>query len=53
MDSAVQKAYEYARPGDIILLSPANASFDMFSDYKARGQAFQTAINNLKNTNED
>ena len=53
MDSAVQKAYKYARPGDIILLSPANASFDMFSDYKARGQAFQTAINNLKNTNED
>ena len=53
MDSAVQKAYKYARPGDIILLSPANASFDMFSDYKARGQAFQTAINNLKNTNEE
>ncbi len=53
MDSAVQKAYKYARPGDIILLSPANASFDMFSDYKARGQAFQTAINNLKKTNED
>ena len=48
MDLAVQKAYEYARPGDIILLSPAYASFDMFSVYKARGQAFQTAINNLK-----
>ncbi|MBP94929.1 UDP-N-acetylmuramoyl-L-alanine--D-glutamate ligase [Candidatus Poribacteria bacterium] len=53
MDLAVQKAYEHARPGDIILLSPANASFDMFSDYKARGQAFQTAINNLKKTNEN
>ena len=48
MDLAVRKAYEYACPGDTVLLSPANASFDMFTDYKARGQAFQKSIVHLQ-----
>jgi len=48
MDLAVRKAYGYACPGDTVLLSPANASFDMFTDYKARGQAFQKSIAHLQ-----
>ncbi|RLA85449.1 MAG: UDP-N-acetylmuramoyl-L-alanine--D-glutamate ligase [Deltaproteobacteria bacterium] len=48
MDDAVRKAFLLARPGDIVLLSPACASFDMFRDYKHRGEAFQEAVRRLK-----
>jgi UDP-N-acetylmuramoylalanine--D-glutamate ligase len=44
MDEAVAAAVEIARPGDIALLSPAAASFDMFVDYAARGDAFRAAV---------
>ena len=50
MSDAVELAYSHAAPGDIVLLSPANASFDMFTDYKARGQAFREAVNHLEST---
>jgi UDP-N-acetylmuramoylalanine--D-glutamate ligase len=50
MDDAVELAYSQAVPGDVVLLSPANASFDMFTDYKARGQAFREAVNHLEST---
>ena len=50
MRDAVELAYSHAVPGDIVLLSPANASFDMFRDYKARGQAFREAVNHLEST---
>ena len=50
MNDAVELAYSQAAPGDIVLLSPANASFDMFTDYKARGQAFREAVNHLEST---
>ncbi len=48
MEHAVEKAYSHAVPGDVILLSPANASFDMFDDYKARGCAFREAAIRLE-----
>ena len=50
MSDAVELAYSHAVPGDVVLLSPANASFDMFTDYKARGQAFREAVNHLGST---
>lgn len=42
--AAVEQAAEYAKAGDIVLLSPACASFDQFSDYEARGDAFRAAV---------
>ena len=44
MTEAVQIAYRHAAAGDVVLLSPANASFDMYTDYKARGAAFKEAV---------
>jgi UDP-N-acetylmuramoylalanine--D-glutamate ligase len=44
MDEAVAAAAEVAQPGDVVLLSPAAASFDMFTDYAARGEAFRRAV---------
>jgi UDP-N-acetylmuramoylalanine--D-glutamate ligase len=44
MDEAVAVAAEIVQPGDIALLSPAAASFDMFVDYAARGDAFRAAV---------
>ena len=48
MDEAVKIAYTHAAPGDVVLLSPANASFDMYADYKERGQAYREAVNRLE-----
>lgn len=47
MDDAVRIAAELARPGDAVLLSPACSSFDMFKDYKERGDAFVRAVEAL------
>lgn len=44
MDEAVTVATAQAHPGDVVLLSPAAASFDMFTDYAARGDAFRRAV---------
>ncbi len=44
MDEAVARARDLARPGDAVLLSPACASFDMFKNYEARGDAFADAV---------
>ncbi|WP_346798839.1 UDP-N-acetylmuramoyl-L-alanine--D-glutamate ligase [Halomonas sp. Bachu 37] len=41
MAQAMQAAYELARPGDCVLLSPACASLDQFPNYQARGDAFR------------
>ena len=48
MTEAVRLAYQHATAGDVVLLSPANASFDMYTDYKARGAAFQAAVQELE-----
>jgi len=48
MDEAVGLAFGRARPGEVVLLSPACASFDMFRDYEARGEAFRQAVARLR-----
>lgn len=47
LEEAVQIAYQHAKAGDVILLSPACSSFDMFKDYKERGRVFKKIVNNL------
>ncbi len=48
MREAVERAYGVARPGGVVLLAPACASFDWFSDYAARGRAFKDEVARLK-----
>ncbi len=45
---AVGAAAQAARPGEVVLLSPACASFDQFRDYEARGDAFRAAVEALQ-----
>ena len=47
LEAAVEKAAMLARPGEAVLLSPACASFDMFRDYKQRGEVFAAAVKAL------
>ena len=47
LQEAVQTAYRLAEPGDIVLLSPACASFDMFKGYAHRSQVFIEAFEAL------
>jgi UDP-N-acetylmuramoylalanine--D-glutamate ligase len=47
LDIAVSKAAAAAQPGETVLLSPACASFDQFTDYEARGATFRAAVEAL------
>jgi UDP-N-acetylmuramoylalanine--D-glutamate ligase len=44
MDRVVTQAARLAQPGDVVLLAPAAASMDMFTNYGARGDAFEEAV---------
>lgn len=47
MQDVVQEASSIAEPGDVVVLSPACASFDMFKDYKDRGDQFKLRVEKL------
>ena len=46
-EEAVQKAAKMATAGDVVLLSPCCASFDLFKNYEDRGRQFKAAVRNL------
>jgi UDP-N-acetylmuramoylalanine--D-glutamate ligase len=47
LEVAVERAHRRASPGDVVLLSPAGSSFDMFRDYRERGERFRAAVERL------
>ena len=46
-EEAVDYSYRLATVGDVVLLSPACASFDLFKNYEDRGKQFKEAVKNL------
>jgi UDP-N-acetylmuramoylalanine--D-glutamate ligase len=44
LEAAVKKGFEVASPGEVLMLSPACASMDMFKDYKERGDRFKSLV---------
>jgi UDP-N-acetylmuramoylalanine--D-glutamate ligase len=44
MEEALDAARNAAAPGDVVLLSPACASFDQFRDFEARGEHFRALV---------
>jgi UDP-N-acetylmuramoylalanine--D-glutamate ligase len=52
MEEAVDAAFQAARAGDAVLLSPACASYDMFRSYVHRGEVFVEVVRALKKREE-
>ena len=48
LEQCVQRARTVSEPGEIVLFSPASASFDMFKNFAERGKKFKECVNNLK-----
>ena len=48
LEQCVERARKVAKPGEIVLFSPASASFDMFKNFAERGKKFKECVNNLK-----
>ncbi len=53
MEDAVRLAYLSAMPGDVVLLSPGCSSFDMYTSYAHRGEAFCKAVKNLEKSDRN
>lgn len=51
LKAAIKTATEWGKPGDVVLLSPACASFDLFKNYEDRGNQFKDEVYKLKNIN--
>ncbi len=47
LERAVEQAAERAQPGEVVLLSPACASFDAFADFEQRGERFRELVEAL------
>ena len=47
MNEAVQQAFSQAESGDVVLLSPACASFDRYSNFEERGRDFKACVASL------
>ena len=47
LEEAVEKANEISKKGDVVLFSPASASFDMFKNFAERGNKFKQIVNKL------
>jgi UDP-N-acetylmuramoylalanine--D-glutamate ligase len=51
-ERAVQNALKIAKPGDVVILSPASTSFDLFKNFEERGNQFKEIIKKIKVENE-
>ena len=48
LQETVQKAYEIAKEDEIVLFSPASASFDMFKNFEERGEMFKELVQKIE-----
>ena len=47
LDNAIKTAKKYAKPNQVVLFSPASASFDMFKNFADRGNQFKELVNKI------